>query len=106
MTVFDAARDVLFADPNFGVDATWRSQGAGAPVACRLIIADRETKDDGFGSSGAIARAIEASVRLSEVATPAKGDTFTVGSTTYAVSAQAVIDRTAGVAKVALRGTV
>ena len=37
MGVFDDALAVLAADPNLGVEATYRSAGTGAPVSLRIL---------------------------------------------------------------------
>lgn len=84
MTVFDAAADVLFEDQNLGQDATYYAGGKGAGLAVRILLASPQ-RIETFGQSGAIVYDRFASIRISEVASPAKGDTLKIGGTMYRI---------------------
>jgi hypothetical protein len=91
MTVFAAAVDALFADPNIGRDAIWRAGGAGAGVGVRVVFRapDAITNFDG-GRFVATGRFID--VQVSEVATLQPGDTFEINSTVYVVQGEPLAD--------------
>lgn len=75
--LFAAADGAIFA--TFGDAATWKAGGTGPDVACTVI---RERPDQDAQAFGTTMRAGAEilSVRASEVATPAAGDSFTVGA--------------------------
>lgn len=85
MTAFSAAVDILFADPNLAVDAVWRSGGSGAGVPVRVI---RRAPDDVMTWRDGRVRVetVFIDVRVSEAATLAKGDTFTIDTATFTVT--------------------
>lgn len=86
MTAFDDADALLFADANMAVGAVWKNQGAGAGTACRVIRARPDLTVEAFGSS--LIRATETLlVRVAEIVTVTKGDTFTIGAEVLAVKA-------------------
>lgn len=85
MNAFAAAIDDLFADPNLAVDAVYMPPG-GEGVACRIMLR-RPDETVEFGGSKLVVGSVLIEVRASEVSAPAKGGTFTVGDTTYAISA-------------------
>ena len=85
MTVFADAIDDLFADPNLAVDAVYTPPG-GDDVPCRIMLR-RPDETVEFGGSKLVVGSVLIEVRASEVSAPAKGGTFTVGDTTYAISA-------------------
>lgn len=74
---FAAADAVIFA--KFGVAATWKAAGTGPDVACTVV---RERPSvDAVAFGGSMRRDAQiVSVRGSEVATPAKDDTVTIGA--------------------------
>jgi len=85
MSVFAVAVDDLFADPNLAVDAVYTPPG-GQGVTCKIML----RRPDGtveFGGSKVVVGSVLIEVRASEVSAPAKGGRFTVGDTTYAISA-------------------
>lgn len=85
------AADTLFADPNIARNALWRTGGAGAGAAVR-VITKRPDQITGFGDSRAILPTMLIEVRRSEVAAPAAGDTVEIDGETFAVIATPLID--------------
>ena len=83
MTAFATAIDAIYADPNFGVAATYTPQ-VGSPVAVTLIWT---RPDDTVELSGMATRLPKrvGKVRVSQLADPKKGDTLTVGAATFTV---------------------
>ena len=73
MSAFDAALAALHSDPNLSRSATYFVNGTGDGVAVRVVWAEPEREAD-FGQTGAVAREIEADVRLAEIAEPKRGD--------------------------------
>jgi hypothetical protein len=71
---FGAAIDAIFRDANVAEDAIWRAGGLGNGIAVRVI---RKSPDEvvGFGSGRAVMATVLIDVRVSEVASPASGDT-------------------------------
>jgi hypothetical protein len=51
MNVFAAAMETLAADPNIGVDASYRAGGTGAPVLLRVVCSAPDRLGDAFGTS-------------------------------------------------------
>ena len=83
-TVFAAAIDALFADPNLGIEAVYRSGGADPGEPVRVILR-RPDRIGEFGEARIVAAAVMIDVRVSEVAAPAEGDTFAVDGMVYIV---------------------
>lgn len=90
-TVFTAAIDELFADPNIGVDAVFRAGGADPGVPVRVILR-RPDRVGEFGETRIVAETLIIDVRVSEVAAPADGDTVEVDSTVYVIQGEAIRD--------------
>jgi len=84
VTVFSDATDDLFSDENLTCPAIYRVGGSGPGKEVRVIFS-RPMRDMAFGQSGLIARDIKASVRLSEITSPKRGDTLEVDSIIYRV---------------------
>lgn len=79
MNAFAAAMGVIVADPNIGVDATYRAGGVGAPVAMRVARSVPDRVADAFGTAvlqGTDVLAVPTAV----LPTWAAGDTFTIGT--------------------------
>jgi hypothetical protein len=72
--VFAAAVDAIFRDGNLAEDALWRAGGLGGGQTVRII---RKSPDEvvGFGPSRAVMATVLIDVRVSEIASPAAGDT-------------------------------
>lgn len=91
MDAFAAATDDLFADPNIARDAVWRAGGAGGSIAVRVI---RKSPDEvvGFGSSRAVMATVLIDVRVSEVASPASGDSAEIDGNLFEIIGTPVRD--------------
>lgn len=91
MSAFVDAADIIFADPNLAEAAQWSAGGTGAPQTVRIV---RKRPDEivGFGASRALRPNVLIDVRQSDIATPAIGDTVTVGSTVYTIITEPVGD--------------
>ena len=91
MTAFAAAIDVLFADPNLGLDAVYRVGGADLGVPVRVIVRQPDRVGQ-FGDTRLLAETTVFDVRVSEVAAPAEGDSFEVGGTVYVIQGEPIRD--------------
>lgn len=88
---FGAAIDAIFRDANVAEDAIWRAGGAGDGVAVRVI---RKSPDEvvGFGSSRTVMATVLIDVRVSEVASPASGDTAEISGEVFEIIGTPVRD--------------
>ena len=78
MGVFDDALAVLAADPNLGVEATYRAAGTGAPVSLRILRSSPDRVADAFDTP--VLRATdELTVGIALLAAVEAGDTFAIG---------------------------
>ena len=91
MTLFAAAIDALFADPNLGRDAVYRAGGADPAVPVRTILR-RPDRVGEFGETRIVAGAVMIDVRVSEVAVPAEGDTIQAEGTVYIIQGEPIGD--------------
>ncbi len=91
MSVFAAAINDLFTDPNIARDAVWRPGGAGDGIPVR-VIARRPDREVEFGDIAVHAATAVFEVRVSEVPNPAEGDTITLGGETFVVQGEPVRD--------------
>jgi hypothetical protein len=83
MNAFSAALDTLYADTNFGVDATYVGPLGGAAIMCRVImVAPDETWGAGLQVS---APGRQGEIRASEIATVEEGGTVTIAGHAYTV---------------------
>lgn len=80
MTVFDAAIDSLFADPNLSVAATWRVGGIGDGVAVRIIRVSPADLALTVGGVETVSSTALFAVRAADIAAPAPGDTVTLAT--------------------------
>jgi hypothetical protein len=79
VTAVQAAINLLFADPNLSVAATYRPR-AGAEVSVRLLRQRRGHSDFDAGFQvGATAPADHAELRVAEMAAPQEGDVLDLG---------------------------
>jgi hypothetical protein len=78
-SVFAAADAVIFSANNFGVAATYQAGGTGTATAVVVI---RETPTADAAAFGVPVRAGSQiiNVRVADLATVTKGDTFTIGA--------------------------
>lgn len=78
MGVFDDALAVLAADPNLGVEATYRAAGTGAPVSLRILRSSPDRVADAFDTP--VLRATDVlTVGIALLAAVEAGDTFAIG---------------------------
>ena len=91
MSVFAAAIDALFADPNLGCGAIYRAGGADPGMPTRLILR-RPDRVGEFGETRIAAETLMIDVRVSEVAAPAAGDTFEIGDAVYVIQGEPIRD--------------
>lgn len=89
--IFTAAIDDLFADPSIATDALWRAGGVDPAMSVRVVLrlADRVSDfgDARFASSTAMLE-----VRVSQVPTPASGDTVETGGRLLIVQGEPLAD--------------
>lgn len=92
-TAFDDAVDAAFDDDNIGLDALWRSAGAGGGKAVRVIL-KRPQEIVGVQDSRFKLNGVLIDVRVSEIAAPAGGDTVELvdAGTVYVITRLADID--------------
>ena len=91
MTVFAAAIDALFADPNLGTDAVFRAGGADPGMPVRVIV----RQPDRIGTFGETRIATETTIvdiRASDIAAPAEGDTIEIDGTVYIIQGEPIRD--------------
>jgi hypothetical protein len=84
MSIFAEVIDDLFSDENLACSAVYRVGGAGPEKTIRAMFG-QPMRDMAFGETGAAARDITASIRLSEIAKPKRGDTIEIGNVIYRV---------------------
>ena len=83
-TVFTAAIDALFADPNLGFDAVYRAGGGDPAVPARVILR-RPDRVGEFGDARIVAETTVFDVRVSDIAHPAAGDTVEMNGAVYRI---------------------
>ncbi|WP_323775947.1 head-tail joining protein [Leisingera sp.] len=84
MTVFGAAINAIFADPNMSVSAEYRVGGSDPAVTVRVIKSSPDVATD-WNRASFVQASIIFDVRKSEVPTPEVGDTFTIGGEVFAI---------------------
>jgi hypothetical protein len=78
MGVFDDALAVLTADPNLGVEATYRAAGTGAPVSLRVLRSSPDRVADAFDTP--LLRATDVlTVAIAQLQVIEPDDTFAIG---------------------------
>ncbi len=90
MDAFGDALGAIFADPNIGEDAVWRSGGLGG-MAIRVVRRQPSGVAD-FGSSRAIMPAVLIEFSRSEAPDVAEGDLIDIGTQTFRVIAPPLAD--------------
>jgi len=79
MNAFAAAMAALVADGHLGIDAVYRANGTGSPVALRVVRTSPDVTASVFDAS--VVQATDVlTVPTASLATAAPGDTFTVGA--------------------------
>lgn len=79
MNAFAAAMDVLVADPNLGVEATYRAGGAGPGAAVRVVRSSPDRTGDAFGT-GILQATDVLSVATAALPGLVAGDGFAIGA--------------------------
>jgi len=86
MSVFDTAIATLFADPNLALDATFIPQiGANVPLRVVMRAPDAFAK---VGSSVIDTPTQTLEVKVADCPSPAPGDQFLIGQTTYTIQGE------------------
>ena len=104
MSAFAAAVDVLFADPNIGVAATYTPEG-GAPLLVR-VVARRADAATEFGDARLWSETIRIDLRVAEVPNPRPGDRIEIDTEVFLIQGEPVRDRERPVWTVDLRPAV
>ena len=78
MNAFATAMNVIFADANLAVDATWFAGGTGTGIAVRVI---RKSPDEvtPFGAGRILSETTMLDARIVDMPTPAPGDLIRIG---------------------------
>lgn len=92
MSVFSAAIDAIFADPNMAADATWSPGTGGLTVPVRLI-AKRPDQMLEYGQAAILRDTLLFDVRVSDVAAPKSGDMMVIGTEMFLVQGTPRRDR-------------
>jgi len=92
VTAFTAACDALFEDANMAVDANWWPASGGPSIPCRIILA-RPDMMNGFGEAQIVSDTVRIDVRVSEVASPGRGDRVIIGTEIYDLQGEPRRDR-------------
>lgn len=92
MSVFAAALDAIFADPNMAADAVWREQGVGAPVACRVVRSSPDRISD-YAGARVVSDTTVIDVRVGEIASPRVNDRVEIGGEMFVVQSTPRRDR-------------
>ncbi|OZA16439.1 MAG: hypothetical protein B7Y02_03250 [Rhodobacterales bacterium 17-64-5] len=88
---FAAAIEMLFADPNIGVEAIYTSDG-GAPVAVRAIVR-RPDEVTNFGDARLWSETTRFDVRVADVPNPRPGDRLEIDGDAFLIQGEPVRDR-------------
>jgi hypothetical protein len=91
MTAFSAALEVLFADPNIGVEAIYTSDG-GVPALVR-IVARRADAVTEFGDARLWSETTRIDLRVAEVPNPRPGDRIEIDGEAFLIQGEPVRDR-------------
>ena len=91
MNAFAAAIEMLFADPNIGVDAIYTSDG-GAPVLVRTV-ARRADAVSEFGDARLWSETTRIDLRVAEVPNPRPGDRLEIDGDAFLIQGEPVRDR-------------
>tara|TARA_R110002072_G_C7935968_1_gene532061 strand:- start:1993 stop:2385 length:393 start_codon:yes stop_codon:yes gene_type:complete len=91
MSAFDAAVDLLFADPNIGREAVYTSDG-GAPMLVRVVSRQANAITD-FGDARLWSETTRIDLRVAEVLTPRPGDRLEIDGDAFLIQGEPVRDR-------------
>ena len=88
---FAAAIEMLFADPNIGVEAIYTSDG-GAPVLVRAVVRRADAVSE-FGDARLWSETTRIDLRVAEVPNPRPGDRLEIDSEAFLIQGEPVRDR-------------
>jgi hypothetical protein len=91
MNAFDASIEMLFADPNIGVEAIYTSDG-GAPVLVHAV-ARRADAVSEFGDARLWSETTRIDLRVAEVPSPRPGDRIEIDGEAFLIQGEPVRDR-------------
>ena len=91
MSVFAAAIDNLFADPNIARDATYIADG-GAPQLIRVVLRRADDITD-FGAARVWSETTRIDLRVAEVPNPRPGDRIEINGEAFVIQGEPVRDR-------------
>ena len=91
MNAFSAATEMLFADPNIGVEAIYTSDG-GTPVVVRAVVR-RPDEVTNFGDARLWSETTRIDLRVAEVANPRPGDRIEIDGEVFLIQGEPVRDR-------------
>ena len=91
MNAFAAAIEMLFADPNIGVEAIYTSDG-GAPVRVRAV-ARRADAVSEFGDTRLWSETTRIDLRVAEVPNPCSSDRIEIDGEVFLIQGEPVRDR-------------
>ena len=91
MSVFAAAIDNLFADPNIARDATYIADG-GVPKFIR-VVTRRADEVTSFGDARIWSETTRIDLRVAEVPAPRPGDRIEISSEAFLIQGEPVRDR-------------
>jgi hypothetical protein len=91
MSVFAAAIDNLFADPDIARDATWIAEG-GTPRLIRVVMR-RADEVTGFGDARLWSETTRIDLRVAEVPNPRPGDRIEIEGDPFLIQGEPVRDR-------------
>ena len=90
-SAFATAIDVLFADPNLGVNAIHRAGGEAPGTTVKAIVRQPDRVGT-FGATRIATATTMLDIRTSEVAAPAEGDTIEMDGTIYVIQGEPIRD--------------
>jgi hypothetical protein len=91
MNAFAAAIEMLFADPNIGVEAIYTSDG-GVPILLRAVVR-RPDEVTNFGEARLWSETTRIDLRVAEVPNPRPGDRLEIDSEAFLIQGEPVRDR-------------
>jgi hypothetical protein len=92
MNAFATAMNVIFADANMAVDATWFAGGTGPSIAVRVI---RKSPDEitPFGAARILSETTMLDARVADMPSPAPGDIVRIGVEDFILQGEPKLDR-------------
>jgi hypothetical protein len=91
MTAFSVALEVLFADPNIGVEAIYTTEG-GVPVLVRAVARRADALTD-FGDARLWSETTRIDLRVADVPNPRPGDRIEIDGDAFLIQGEPVRDR-------------